>query len=212
MTIAIIGTGNVGSTLGRRFAEAGHEVVYGTRDPASAKAVAMLEGHAGRATVATAGEAAAQAEVVLLAIPFAAVEPTLREIAPAVAGKVVIDATNPLLPTLTDLSVGCTDSGGEIVARLAPGARVAKAFNTISTVVMANPRFGERRAMLPVCSDDEGAKRVAMDLGRALGFDAIDLGPLANARMTEPFATLFIWLAYKGGHGPDFALSLIKRA
>jgi NADPH-dependent F420 reductase len=211
MTIGILGTGNVASTLGGRFAELGHEIVYGSRDTTSAKVADLMRGHVGSVRAASPDEMAAGADLVLLAVPFAALETALPPLADRLRGKIVVDATNPILPRLAGLSHGRDDSGAEHVARLLPGARVVKAFNTVGYQVMASPEMGGTPALLPVAADDAGARETVCDLARAVGFDAIDFGPLSNARYTEPLAMVWITLAHVQKWGPDFAFALIRR-
>jgi predicted dinucleotide-binding enzyme len=122
---------------------------------------------------------------------------------------VLIDATNPIGAGFT-LVAGLTTSGAEQVAGWASGARVVKAFNTIGYGVMAAPVLNGQAAFLPVVGDDDEAKAVAIRLAQDLGFDAHDLGPLASARYTEPFAMLWITLAMQPGFGRGFAFSLIR--
>ena len=119
---------------------------------------------------------------------------------------------NPLLPGLAGLAIGRDDSQGERIQRLVPQAKVVKAFNTIGFQVMANPRLaGGRSALLTVASDHADAKRAVIELASGLGFEAVDFGPLANARYTEPLAMVWIYMAHVQGRGPDFALTLTTR-
>jgi 8-hydroxy-5-deazaflavin:NADPH oxidoreductase len=127
------------------------------------------------------------------------------------SGKVLIDATNPLLPDLSALSIGMNTSGGEQGASWASGARVVKAFNSIGFNVMENPKFAEGAALLFYCGDDAEAKRIVHQLASELGFDVRDAGPLKQARTLEPMALLWISLAYQQGYGRDFAFQLMKR-
>src|SRR3954462_15428649 len=156
MKIGILGSGNVGGTLGTRWAQAGHTVVFGTRRPESEEIRTLLEGAPG-SRAASGDEAMESSEVVLLATPWPVTEEILTS-AGSLAGKVLIDATNPLLPDLSGLAVGTSNSGGELVANWAPGARVVKAFNTIGYNIMAEPKFGETGALLFYCGDDAAAK------------------------------------------------------
>lgn len=126
-------------------------------------------------------------------------------------GKVLIDATNPLLPNLAGLEVGTSSSGAELIASWAPGARVVKAFNTFGANVMATPEFGGARPVLFYCGDDGAAKSAVGELAEAIGFDAKDAGPLRQARLLEPFALLWISLAMAQGYGWDIAFQLLKR-
>lgn len=208
-TLGILGTGHVGTTLGRRLASLGHEVTYGARRPAEASGV--LVDHPGRARVLAPPDMADASEVVVLAVPGNASEAAARELSPRLEGRIVVDATNPLEAGLAGLSVGHADSLGERVQRAAPGARVVKAFNTVGVAVMASPQYGDRRAFLPACSDDAEARRSVLDLAASLGFEPVDFGPLSAARYTEPLAMVWIRLAYLHGFGADFALGLLRR-
>jgi hypothetical protein len=103
----------------------------------------------------------------LLAVPHPALEAAVRSLG-SLDAKIVVDATNPITPDLSGLSVGWKDSAAEQVARLAPGARVVKAFNTVGSNVMANPLFDGRKAFLPVVGDDAAAKRTVLELANAI--------------------------------------------
>jgi NADPH-dependent F420 reductase len=211
MNIAIIGAGNVGGTLGKRWAGNGHRVVFGSREPKSEKARNLAAESGPSAKVASNAEAADASEIVLVATPFPAVQQALRE-AGGLAGKIVIDATNPLLPTLEGLSVGLTDSAAEQVAGWAPGAKVVKAFNTVGYNIMANPEFDKRRVAMFYCGDDTEAKKKVASLIAELGFEALDAGPLKQARVLEPFAMLWISLALQYGYGANIAFELLRRS
>ena len=210
MKIGIIGSGNVGSALGMRWAQIGHNVVFGSRNPGAddlQKAVAKA-GTTARA--ATLQEAATSSEVLLLATPWPPTKQVIESLGD-LTGKIMIDATNPLLPNLQGLEQGTTTSGGEQVARWARGARVIKAFNTIGSNIMERPAFGNERPVLFYCSDDAEAKKVADHLATEIGFEAMDAGPLTQARVLEPFALLWISLAFAQGLGRDFAFKLLRR-
>lgn len=199
-TIAVLGAGSVGGTLGRRWSEAGHTVRYGVRNPAKypdldARPVA---------------EAVAGADVVVLATPWFGTEEALRE-AGDLRGVVVVDATNPIAEDFSNLTVGHTDSAGEQVARWAPDAKVVKAFNTIGFNIMEAPSFGDGPATLLVAGDDEDAKGVVKVLAADLAFDPVDAGPLVQARLLEAMAWLWITMAMKHGHGREIAFRLMKR-
>jgi predicted dinucleotide-binding enzyme len=200
--IAVIGAGNVGATLGKRLRDAGHTVTWGVRDPEDAK----YEG----IDVAAVGAAVEGAEIVFLAVPWSAAEPAL-ESAGSVDGKILVDAINPIAQDFSDLANLEGASVAEYIARWTHGASVVKAFNTIGFNIMQNPQFGEERAILPVASDDDAAKKVVMGLAEQLGFEPIDAGPLRMARHLESFAWLWITLALKQGYGRDIAFRLLKR-
>lgn len=210
MRIAVIGTGNVGAVLGRRWARGGHEVTFGTRRPEE-PGVRALVGEAGpSAGAALPADAASRAEVVVLAVPGAnAVEAAVA--LGDLAGKILVDCTNPILPGLAGLSVGRDDSGAERIARAVPDARVVKAFNTTGSANMEDPVYPAGRVAMFLCGDDAGARRTVAALAAELGFDAVDCGPLTSARYLEPMAMAWITLAYPLKHGPGFGFSVVRR-
>ena len=210
MNLGILGTGNVGATLGRRFAEKGHSVLYGSRDPEGHKVKKLLDDHSGHARAVEPVALPGVVDLILLAVPYAALDDLVPSLG-LLDGTVLVDATNPLDPALTGLMLGFDTSAAEKVARLAPRARVIKAFNTVGSKVMEDPVFGDRQAFLPVAGDDEEAKEVVLGLARELGFDAVDAGPLTHARYLEPLAMLWIQLAYPLGHGNEFAFVKMGR-
>lgn len=203
MRIAVLGAGQVGTALGKGWTAHGHTVVYGVRNPADPK-------HAGL-KVASIPEAARDAEVVVLATPWPAAPDALRS-AGGLAGKIVVDCTNPLGMDASGLhlTAGHTTSGAEQLAANAPGAAFVKAFNTTGFNNMEDAGRFPVRPMMPVAGDDPKAKGVVLDLARAVGFDAVDAGPLRAARLLEPLAMLWIDLALKHGQGRDFAFALVR--
>ncbi|MBN9520260.1 NADPH-dependent F420 reductase [bacterium] len=202
MRVAVLGMGNVGSTLGRRWADAGHEITFGVREPAKKKAE--------KAAVTTIPGAVAGAEAVLLAVPWAAA-PEVLKAAGDLAGKVLLDCTNPVTPELTHLTIGFATSAGEEVARMAPGARVVKVFNTNGVGNMADPDYGPLRATMLYAGDHDDANRVAARLAEEIGMEPVWLGPLKEARLLEPLAMTWILLARHRGLGRDFALNTVRR-
>jgi len=189
--IGILGAGNVGGALGAKWQAAGHDVRFGTREPGTSEA------------------AIAHGDVLLLATPFEAAEGLLRG-AP-LSGKVLLDATNPLLPGLSGLSVGLTASGGERVAEWAAGAPVVKIFNTTGANNMENPVYGGERASMLYCGDDTAAKKIAHQLAEEAGFEPVEAGPLSQARYLEPMAMLWITMAMRYGYGREIAFRLMRR-
>lgn len=205
MNITIIGAGSVGRALGNGWRKAGHSVTFGTRDPAGKAAELKQQGF----TVVEVGAAARTADVVVLAVPWSAVPATITPLG-ALTAKVVVDATNPLTAKL-ELALGFDDSAGETVARLAPAARVVKAFNTTGSNNMADSRYAAARLMMPVAGDDAEAKTIVMALAADLGFEPVDVGPLAMSRYLEPIAMAWIKLAYAQGLGREFGFALLRR-
>jgi hypothetical protein len=209
MKIAVIGTGSVGGTLGRRWAELGHSVCFGVRDVTDAEAKALVARIKGDARLANVGEAAAGAEVVVLATPYQANASAIAA-AGDLAGKILIDVTNPVGAGFA-LAVGFNTSGAEQVAKLAPRARVFKAMNQVGFEVMASPAFAAGKPVMFVAGDDAAGKEVVLGLVAALGFEAIDAGELAIARLIEPHAMLWIHLMARRKMGRDFAFGLLRR-
>lgn len=204
MDIGIIGKGSVGKALAAGWIKAGHAVTIGARDPESDAAQQV-----GRDTGANIASipAAAGADIIVLATPWAATQDAVRTCG-NLAGHVVIDCTNPLKPDLSGLEGDV--SGAERIATWAPDALIVKAFNTIGANIMADPTFGDDRAVLPYCGDDADAKAKVHTLASDLGFEPIDAGALAAARDLESFALLWIHLAI-GGLGREFAFKIMRR-
>ena len=211
MKIGIIGSGNVGGTLGRRWAQGGHSVLFSSRDPGSDKIRKIVAESGANAKAGTVQDAVQSSDILLLATPWPATKQAVAD-AGSLAGKIVIDATNPFLRDLSGLEVGVSSSGGELVAQWAEGAKVVKAFNSIGANIMADPNLGGQSALLLYCGDDAGAKAAVRDLATELGFDARDAGPLRQSRVLEPLALLWVSLAYAQGYGREFAFQIIKRA
>jgi predicted dinucleotide-binding enzyme len=206
MDIVIVGGGNVGRALGAGWRKAGHKVTLAVRDPSDGKYQGLKD--AGCILVPVEGAARA-GSVVVLAVPWNAVRHVINAVG-ALDGKIVIDSTNPLTATL-ELAIGHTDSAGETVARLAPHARVVKAFNTTCAGNMTDSRYSGGKLMMPVAGNDAEAKRAAMTLSADLGFDAIDVGPLVMSRHLEPMAMVWIKLAMVQKLGSDFGFALLRR-
>jgi 8-hydroxy-5-deazaflavin:NADPH oxidoreductase len=209
MRIAVIGSGNVGSALGSRWAAKGHTVVYGVRAPAAAKVDAVVRLAPG-ATAATVADAARSADVVVLTTPWPATRDAVNE-AGNLAGKIVIDCTNPLKADLSGLEVGHTDSAGEQVARWARGASVFKAFNSTGAPNMASQDGYPAKPVMFFCGDDAARRPIVRQLVEDVGFEAVDAGGIESARLLEPLAMLWIRLALKQGLGTSFALGLMRR-
>lgn len=210
MKIGIIGSGNVGGALGGRWAKVGHEVTFGTRNPQGLDVQQLSARASGKTRAATLADAAHDNEVLLLSTPWPATQQIIAGLGD-LNGKIVIDATNPLLPDLSGLALGTATSAGEQVAGWARGAKVVKAFNTVGANIMANPSFDGRKPVMFYCGDDPQAKQVVKKLIDELVFEAVDAGPLTRARILEPFALLWISMALAQGLGTNFAFELIRR-
>ena len=210
MKIAVIGMGNVGGTLGTRWASMDHDVIFGVREPTSPKVKSLLKLSENRALAASVPDAVSASDVIVLATPWDAVRDAIA-VAGDLRGKIVIDCTNPIAAGANGLSVGLTVSAGEQVAEWARGARVVKAFNCTGANNMSNPKYPEGKATMFICGDDSEAKEAVSTLADNLGFEVVDSGPLQVARYIEPLAMLWIQLAYSQGLGRDFAFKIMKR-
>lgn len=206
--IAILGAGAVGTALAKNWTGKGHEVRLGVRtiDSESARTAADACGPA--VIIAPFVETLRDADIVVLALPWDAVEPVLSNL-DLPDGIVLIDATNPLGigPDGFGLLIGHDTSGGERVAEFAPGARVVKTLNQIGAEIMADPTALPVPPVMFVAGDDDAARAKALDLVTDLGFDAQDFGPLKGARLLEAFAMTWIHFAIlrQAGRGWGFA-------
>ncbi len=208
MEIGIIGSGRVGGTLGRRFAEQGHELVFGVRSPQSAKVQTLISELSGKARAVPVEEVSKTTGIVFLTTPWDATEQAIAN-AGDLSGKIVVDCTNPI--GADGLLVGTTTSAGELVAGWAKGASVVKAFNTTGSDNMAHPQYGDLAVTMFICGDDEESKKVVGSLAEQIGFEVVDTGPLKTARYLEAMAMLWVHLVYNEGFGLDIAFKLIRR-
>ncbi|HYL40182.1 MAG TPA: NADPH-dependent F420 reductase [Candidatus Binatus sp.] len=198
MNIAIVGAGSVGKGLAGPLVKAGHRVHLTARDLEGAREAARETGAVASPDLRTAIESA---DVVILAIPFGAVESVSRDIAGLVDGKVVVDVSNPAKADWSGPLFGGASSAAEQIAAWLPGARVVKAFNTIFA---ANLGTGGRIHGQPLdaymAGDDGAAKALVAELAMALGFTPVDVGPITAARLLESLAWLNISLNVQGGN------------
>lgn len=196
MDIAIIGAGNVGKALATSFKRAGHDVVIASRDPEDAGNVAA----ATHSRVATSNaRAVAGADVVVLAIPFSSAAEVAAEIAEAVDGKPVVDATNRMSFGANGPDIDTTTSNAEELAALLPRAKVIKAFNTIFATHQSDPIADGVQLSGFVAGDDAEAKATVLELVREIGLEPVDVGPLVRARQLEGLAFLNITLNIVNG-------------
>lgn len=175
--IAIIGKGNVGSALARGLSRAGHKVTAADKDAEAIRSAIRAS------------------DTVILAVPFGAIDDVVRDAGATLDGKVVIDVTNALTKEMS-LALGFETSGAEELQKKAPAAKVVKAFNTVFAQHMDTGRLGGDRLSAFVAGDDGEAKSSTLELARDIGFEAVDAGPLRNARLLEPLGYLNIQLGY----------------
>ena len=205
--IAMIGTGSVGGALGPRFAGLGERIVYGSRTPEAERVAALVE-RTGAGTKALTPDAAARAcDTIVLAVPWFAVEATVRSFG-NLDGKLIVDVTNPLVfgdGIVTGADVPA-NSGAEFVQSLAPGAHVVKAFNTIYYTVMAVPETAGGPVSVLISGDDAAGKARVAKLASGIGFEPVDVGGLRTARYTEAMAVLLVNRLVSGERPFDFQL------
>ena len=184
-TIAMIGTGAVGKALGPRFASLGHEIIYGSRTPDRADVQALVEATGERASATTPAAAASGADIVVLAVPWAVAEQVVIGLGD-LTGKIIIDPINPRIvgddgvadyPTYT--------SNAERIQIMAPGAKVVKAFSTISVDTMIDVTLVDHPVTIPLVGDDPEAKAIVAAMCEALGFETLDFGALRFAHVLE---------------------------
>lgn len=207
-TIAVIGTGNVANGLGPQFARLGHAVVYGSRDPSrdEVKELVMRTGNGASASMPA--EAAAGANIVVLAVPGGAIEAVTKSLGD-LAGKIIIDPTNPLRRRedgLFEMSV--ETSNAELIQGWAPDAFVVKAFNTLNWRTMADPGTAGGPVSIPLAGDNAEAKATVASLVEGIGLEAIDIGPIRHAHIVE--GMLILWLNNQYVTGKPFEFHLRK--
>ncbi|WP_266169126.1 NADPH-dependent F420 reductase [Dyella subtropica] len=208
MKIGIIGSGNMGGCLGKLWSSTGHQVMFSfTQDPkALDEAAASAGGRTG-----TAIDAAQFGDVVLVAVPWAAIDIALKDAAPALAGKILISCNNPLNADLSGLSLGTNTSAAEEVARLAPTAKVVEVLFPFAQQLQSGKlQSGGQRPTQFYCGDDVDAKRMVATLIGELGLDPVDAGPLTSARFLEPLGMLMVQLAYRQGMGVNISAQLLR--
>ncbi len=206
MRIGILGSGLMGAKLGTILARAGHDVVF-SYARSSGKLERLAREAGGHARAGTPAEAARQADALLLAVHWSRVDDVLGQ-AGELAGRVLVSCSLPMDDENTELAVAHSSSGAEELARRYPAARHVAAFNTVPSEVLFGvfaARATAPRPSLVYYGDDPGAKRVAAELIRDVGFEPLDAGPLRTARYAEPFALLIAQLAYEGEGGPELA-------
>jgi NADPH-dependent F420 reductase len=200
MRIAIIGTGGMGSGFARGLAGK-HELVIGSRDPEKAKALAGEVGGQG----ADYGQAAAEADLVILAVPYTAVEETVSSLGD-LGGTTVLDITNLYVDgAVRPLEKG---SAAEVLQERIPGARVVKGWTHIYSSNLNRPQPGGQPASVLIAADDEAAKEAVSTMSRDMGFEPVDIGPLSSAAGLERLTALLGKLGFTG----DRALKVLEYA
>ena len=197
--IGILGSGDVGRALAAGFAGLGQDVKVGSRDPEKLREWAEGRPHVSTGTFA---ETARFGDILVLATLGVATEEAIRLAGlDAFDGKVVIDTTNPLdfSTGRPVLSIGHTDSLGEVIQRLLPKARVVKAFNTVGNALMVNPKLPGGPPDMFLCGDDDGAKKIVAQICADFGWGVIDIGGIDGARHLEPMCLVWVLHGIRGG-------------
>lgn len=204
-TVAVIGAGRVGTALAASLLHAGHRVVLAAPDRPSAGIARARAADPGLGS-APVDAAVAGADAVLLCTPFAANGDALAPVAGALAGRVLVDCTNPVGAGLRH-GLGSVRSGAEAVADLVPGARVVKGFSVYGVEVLADPRAlgGAPAPMMPLAGDDRAAVALVARLAADMGWEPLAVGPLSQALHLEHMTLLWVRMVRGDGHAPRLA-------
>lgn len=208
MKIGIIGAGDVGGTLGIRWRQKGHEIMFGVRNRQSQNVQKLIQLNK-NLEFGEIIETVTFGDVIVLAVPWTAIEETIHR-AGNLSNKILIDPTNPLTADLKGLALD-NSSAAEKISNLAKSTKVVKAFNIIGAKTLNNSIFDSQRADIFICGNDSHSKQVVRELAIDIGFDVVDVGPLANARMLEYLALIWIELAFRQQLGPNIAFKLLRR-
>jgi hypothetical protein len=206
MNIGIIGAGSLGRALGKRLTDVGHEVMFGG-DVSAADAASEIDAKAGSNR-----DAAAFGDIVVLAVPFAAIAAALSAAEP-LAGKMLWSCVNALKPDFSGLAIGFDTSAAEEVAKLAPGAHVVGAIPPFAEALASGDLHydGELTPTVFICSDDDRAKAAVEELVLEIGGHPVDAGPLSAARLIEPAMMLIVSIAY-ADLPRDVGLRMLERS
>ncbi|NUN69471.1 MAG: NAD(P)-binding domain-containing protein [Bacteroidetes bacterium] len=205
MTIAVIGTGNIGGRLAAVWASNGHRIILGTRDPASEKVRALIAKHPERISAASVLEAAAASSVVLLAVPASTAHAVARELGD-VTGKILIDAMNAVFRRPEPYA-----RTSEAIRAASGSDHIVKCFNSVGAENMDDPRYGGQTADMFLCGDHSEDKKVVRTLAEECGFTVYDVGGLEKEPLLENLAALWGSLAMGAGLGRNIAFKVLRR-
>jgi len=212
MNIGIIGSGDVARSLGEGLVAAGHEVMIGTRDTKRKELKSWHKKNAKHKSLGSTTQAASFAEVAILATAWHATEDVLAQIRPELAGKVVIDVTNPLQfndDEAPELTLGHSMSGGEIVQHSLPDSHIVKTLNIINHAHMVQPKYKSGTPTMFICGNNQSAKAHTVEMLADFGWkDIVDIGGIEKSRLLEPLCLL--WIEYGVSRGTwDHAFSVL---
>ena len=202
MKISILGAGRIGSGLGNKWKAAGHEIIFGLRNPDDPKYKSLRSDGFKLVTLTEAMEAS---DIIVVAVPFSAAREVLGS-ARDLSKKIIIDCTN----ALSGLPTGFL-SAAEAIGRWSGCEKVIKAFNATGSANLENPDYNGTRIDTYICGDNKDAKKVVKKLAEQVGFSVVDAGGIKNAYLLEAFAKLWINLAYQQEMGPGIAFKLLRR-
>jgi len=210
MKLGIVGSGKVGSALGAWAAKAGYQVAFTARNESHARDAAQHAGHNAKALPLR--ELIDESQMILLTLPYAEVKKVLSPMRAHLSRKIIVDVTNPITPDHKALALGHTTSGAEEIAKLSMDISVVKAFNAVFAEVYAsqNPKIDGQTISIFFAGDDAEAKQKVGELIERLGFDAVDAGPLQNARYLEPLSLLNIHLGRVLAFGTQIGFALLR--
>ena len=210
MKLGVVGSGKVGSALGAWAAKAGYQVAFTARNESHARDAAQHAGHNAKAFPLR--ELIDESQMILLTLPYAEVKKVLSPMRAHLGRKIIVDVTNPITPDHKALVLGHTTSGAEEIAKLSMDISVVKAFNAVFAEVYAsqNPKIDGQTISIFFAGDDAEAKQKVGELIERLGFDAVDAGPLQNARYLEPLSLLNIHLGRVLGFGTQIGFALLR--
>lgn len=214
MNIGVIGAGNMGSALGKQFAQLGYAVLFSfSHDEQKLKELASSVGS--NAKWGSPKEAAQFGDIILLTVPWPALEDAISA-AGSLAGKIIISTTSPNEPDFegkaTGLKTDADISAAERIAQLAPDAKVVETFNlTFAEIIKAGTDFDGQKPSLFYCGDDTGAKQTVAELVESCGYEAIDAGGLGVARSLELLSSAWVQMAAASKLFPNVALKVLKR-
>lgn len=205
-TIAVIGTGGVGSALGPHFAAAGHTVIYGSRTPDSSEVQDLVDLTGNGASATSQSAAAANADIILLAIPWAPAKVVVEGLG-TLDDKIIIDPINALaFGPEKSITLATAPSAAELIQKWAPNAHVVKAFNTLTRDYMVDASSAGGSITIPLAGNNGEAKGRVAALVSSVGLEPLDLGPLQHARSIEAMGQLYVAQGYQGRQRFEFHL------
>jgi predicted dinucleotide-binding enzyme len=201
MKIAVLGTGNIGGTLGKKWGKAGHEIMFGSRDSHHPRVQELLQVIGHQAAAGTPAEAIAFGEVVLIAVPGNSVDELAAAQSASLDGKILLDATNRF--------GSATISSVAVLSQYAPRARVFRAFNSLGWEIFANPMFGETQADLFYCGPEGDARQVVESLIREVGLRPVRVGGLDRVQAVDAIGSLWVALVFGEGMPRHLAFKML---